>query len=260
MKEAIDNRRLSAVCEEAARAAGRHAFNGRGRRGEVDRLFEHDIKLVMDSECQRVAEQTVFRHFPDHAVLGEEGIQAARNDWEWIIDPIDGTANYARDFPYWCSSVAVRYRGQVLAGCVYVPMVDECYTAAADSPALCNGVPIHPSEVPSLGKSMFFAGLTKDMDPRAVAYFDSMAPVTGKIRILGAAAIDICHVARGRSDGFFEAGLYRWDVAAAGLIAERAGALCSEWPRDEAHGVRFLCTNPHIHPDARHIVETHFGK
>jgi myo-inositol-1(or 4)-monophosphatase len=82
--------------------------------------------------------------------------------------------------------------------------------------------------------------------------------VARKVRIMGAAAMDICHVACGRSDAFFEAGLYLWDVAAGGLIAERAGALCTAWPRDEEHGVRFLCTNPHVHAAARELVEQHF--
>jgi myo-inositol-1(or 4)-monophosphatase len=76
--------------------------------------------------------------------------------------------------------------------------------------------------------------------------------------MLGSAAIDICHVACGRSDGYFEAGLYLWDVAAAGLIAERAGAVCTAYPRDEEHGVRFLCTNHHVHAAARALVEKHF--
>ncbi|MDD3276932.1 MAG: hypothetical protein PHP93_07790, partial [Kiritimatiellales bacterium] len=255
------NQQLLELCVEAARAAGLHALNNPHRREEVAQSFDHDVKLVMDSECQRVAESVIHSHFPDHAILGEEGsiAKACHADsvdhaFEWIIDPIDGTANYARGLPTWCCSVAVRRDpansgagSEILAGCVFVPVLNECYTATIDGPALCNGEPIHASEIPTLGKATFFAGLTKDIDSRAIDFFTDIAPRASKLRIIGSAAIDVCHVACGRSDGYFEAGLYLWDIAAAGLIADRAGAICTAYPRDEAHGLRFLCTNPHIH-------------
>ena len=247
------------VCIEAAKTTGTHALNNLHRREEVLESFDHDVKLVMDRECQTVAEQVVNSHFPDHAILGEEGTISTEHDFEWIIDPIDGTANYTRGFPYWCCSIAVRHKSEILAGCAYVPMLNECYSASVDTPALCNDEPIHVSNVPTLGKATFFAGLTKDIDPRALAFFGDMAPRVSKIRMLGSAAIDICHVACGRSDGYFEAGLYLWDVAAAGLIAERAGAVITEWPREEKYGMRCLCTTPTIHNEIKTIVEKYFG-
>lgn len=246
------------VCIETARTAGLHALNNIHRRKEVTQSFDHDVKLVMDSECQRVAEEIIHRHFPDHAILGEEGSIARDHAYEWIIDPIDGTANYTRAFHYWCCSIAVRRDSEILAGCVFIPVLNECYTATANGPALCNGDAIQPSAIPTLGKAVFFAGLTKDIDPRSLTFFCDMAPRVSKIRMLGSAAIDICHVACGQSDGYFEAGLYLWDVAAAGLIAERAGAVCTAYPRDEEHGIRFLCTNSHIHAEVRESVEKHF--
>lgn len=253
------NEQLLDVCIEAARFAGGHALKNIHRRGEVAQSFDHDVKLVMDSECQRAAESFIHKHFPDHAILGEEGSIVKEHAFEWIIDPIDGTANYTRGFPYWCCSIAVRRDSEVLAGCVFVPVFDECYTATIDGPALCNGEPIRASEVSSIGKATFFTGLTKDIDERAISFFGDAARTAHKVRIMGAAAIDICHVACGRSDAFFEAGLYLWDVAAAGLIAERAGAVCTVWPRDEKHGVRFLCTNHHLHAAARELAEKHFA-
>ena len=252
-------KQLLDVCTEAARTAGEHALKNIHRRGEVAQHFDHDIKLVMDSECQHVAESIIHRHFPDHAILGEEGCIAKDHAFEWIIDPIDGTANYTRGLPSWCCSIAVRRDSEILAGCVFIPVLNECYTAAVDSAALCNGQPIHVSTVPTLEKATFFTGLTKDIDPRSITFFSDMAHRASKIRILGSAAIDLCHVACGRSDGYFEAGLYLWDIAAAALIAERAGAVCTAWPRAEEHGLRFLGTNPHIHAAARELAEVHFG-
>ncbi len=254
------NQQLLNVCIEAAKAAGAHALNNLHRREEIIERFDHDVKLVMDRECQTLTEEIIHTHFPEHAILGEEGAIAKEHAIEWIIDPIDGTANYTRGFPYWACSVAVRRNEEVLAGCVFVPVFSECYSATIDGPALCNGEPIHISKVPTLGKAAFFAGLTKDIDPRAVALFGDMAPRVSKIRMLGSATIDICHVACGRSDGYFEAGLYLWDIAAAGLIARRAGAVISEWPRTEKHGVRYLCAIPAIHSEIKTTVEKHFRK
>ncbi|MCC7300096.1 MAG: inositol monophosphatase [Verrucomicrobia bacterium] len=252
------NKQLLDVCIEAARAAGCYALDNYHRREDVAQSFDHDVKLVMDSECQRIAEAVIYKHFPDHAILGEEGSIAKEHALEWIIDPIDGTVNYTRGFPYWCCSIAVRCGSEILAGCVFVPVLNECYTATLDGPALCNGEPICASDVTALGKAAFFTGMTKDIDGRAISFFSEAAHTMHKIRILGSAAIDVCHVACGRSDGYFEPGLYLWDIAAASLIAERSGALCTAYPRNEENGMRFLCTNRHLHSAVRTLVEKHF--
>ncbi|MBC8207503.1 MAG: inositol monophosphatase [Kiritimatiellales bacterium] len=251
---------LLEVCMKAARTAGDHALKNIHRREEALETFDHDIKLVMDRECQTIAEQIIHSSFPDHAILGEEGAIETPHDFEWIIDPIDGTANYTRGIPAWCCSIAVRHLDSVLAGCVYVPVLNECFTATQTGPALLNGEPIRVSDVQTLEKATFFGGLTKDIDPKAVGLFCELAPRVNKIRMIGCAAIDTCHVACGRSDGYCEPGLYIWDIAAAGLIAQRAGAVITEWERDEPNGVRFLCTTPAIHNDLREIVEQHFDK
>jgi myo-inositol-1(or 4)-monophosphatase len=248
------------ICVEAARTAGLHALNNLHRREEFIEEFDHDIKLVMDRECQTIAEQVVHSHFPDHAILGEEGTISKQHEFEWIIDPIDGTANYTRGQPTWCCSVAVRRNKTIVAGCIYVPVIDECFTATIDGPALLNGEPIHVSNIPTLGKATCFSGLTKDIDPRAVNLIADLSPRVNKIRIIGCAAIDTCHVACGRSDAYYEPGIYLWDIAAAGLIAERAGAAITEWPRDEEHGLRYLCTTPAIHNELKAIIKQHFGE
>lgn len=252
------DRQLLDVCIEAARTAGGYALSHLCRREEVAQSFVHDVKLVMDSECQRIAEKIIHRYFPDHAILGEEGLIARDHPVEWVIDPIDGTSNYMRGLPSWCCSIAARHHREALAGCVFVPVLNECYAATVDGPALCNGHRIRASEISTLGKASFFTGLTKDVDPRSLAFFCDMAPRVSKIRMIGSAAIDLCHVACGRSDGYFEAGLYLWDIAAGRLIAERAGAVCTVWPRQEEYSVRLLCANPHLYPAARERVEKHF--
>lgn len=252
------NQQLVEVCIEAAKAAGGHALDNLHRREEVLESFDHDVKLVMDRECQTIAEEVIHSYFPDHAILGEEGAIEKDHAFEWIVDPIDGTANYKRGFSHWACSVAVQCDGEILAGCIFVPPLNECYSATVDGSALCNGEPIRAAKTPVLKQSTFFAGLTKDIDPRAVALFSEIAPRVSKVRMLGSAAIDTCNVACGRSDGYYEPGLYVWDVAAGGLIARRAGAVISEWPRNEEYGVRFLCTAPAVHDEIKALVEKHF--
>lgn len=249
---------LLSVCIAAARRTGHHALEHIARREECLEHFDHDIKLVLDRECQTVAETYIQSRFPDHTILGEEGVVRGAQEFEWIIDPIDGTANYTRGLPGWCCSVAVRRNQNVLAGCVYVPLVDECFTATSDGPAELNGAPIHCAPPTTLPDATFFGGFAKDVDPRAVALFGDLAPRVNKLRLIGCAAIDLCHVACGRSDGYYEPGLYIWDFAAAGLIAQRAGAQQSLWPREEAHYCRYLCSTPSIHAPLRALIERHY--
>ena len=251
----------TAIC--AAEAAGNHALANKHRRTEANETFAHDVKLVLDVECQAIAEKRIASEFPDHAILGEEGSRARENaDYEWIIDPIDGTMNYTHDFPYWCASVAVRRNKRVLAGCVFAPEFNHYYTAHIEAPAKLNGEPIRVSDTNQLGDAMIFTGLSKHMDSSHVphfAMFKMLAMNTQKVRITGSAALDLCHVAAGSSDGYFETSIYLWDHAAAGLIAEQAGAALSIYPsRNVPHGCTVLCANEHLIEDLRAIYNKNF--
>ena len=120
------------------------------RRRAALRTLKHDIKLELDVECQRIAEDTIRRRFPAHAILGEEDAAASKTPpppsmFQWIIDPIDGTVNFSHGLPWWCCSIAVRHGGQVLAGAVYAPQIGELYTATDESPARLNGSPLRVS-------------------------------------------------------------------------------------------------------------------
>ncbi|MBN2164028.1 MAG: inositol monophosphatase [Pontiellaceae bacterium] len=236
-----------AVC--AAEAAGNHALKNKHRRSETNEDFAHDIKLVLDVECQKVAEKIISEAFSGHSILGEENAYSAGDDtYEWIIDPIDGTLNFSRGFPYWCCSIAVRRNGQVLAGCVYAPEFGALYTATIESPARLNGEPIQVSETCNLKNALVFTGLPKDFETEHEMHFGKFSRLAGdtkKLRINGAAALDICHVADGIADGFFESGIYIWDFAAGALIAERAGGRFNSFPNaDGTHAV--LCSNEHL--------------
>jgi myo-inositol-1(or 4)-monophosphatase len=235
-----------AIC--AAEAAGKHAVANKHRRTEATGTFSHDVKLVLDAECQKIAEGVIASEFPDHGILGEEDVRQNRAQaYEWIIDPIDGTMNYTHGVPYWCCSIAVRHHHKVLAGCVYAPEFDDYYTAHIEEAAKLNGNPIKASDTRNLQDSLIFTGLSKHLETANEPQFDMfrmLALNTQKLRINGAAALDLCHVAAGSGDGFFETGIYLWDFAAAGLIAEQAGAVLSLYPqKNEPNGYTVLCAN-----------------
>lgn len=235
----------------AAQAAGQHAVAHQHRRREADEILAHDVKLALDRECQDLAEAVIHHTYPDHAILGEESTTEEVNDWQWVVDPIDGTVNYFHGLPWWCNSVAVAHQNKVLAGAVYIPPLGHLYTATADGPALLNGAPIQASSTPRLSEAMVATGLSRALlaQKPGIDIYEVLSHRARKLRIMGAAAIDICHVASGALDGYFEASIYWWDVAAAGLIAERAGARTERLVEYEGHRMAFMATNGTIHDE-----------
>jgi len=158
--------------------------------------------------------------------------------------------NYTHGFPYWCASVAVRYHSKILAGCVFAPEFNDYYTAHIEEPAKLNGNPIHASDTAYLDEAMVFTGISKHMNTNQTPHFNAFSMLalnTRKLRINGSAALDMCHVAEGHADGYFEPHLYLWDHAAAGLIAEQAGAAVSLYPlRNEPHACGVICANKNL--------------
>lgn len=216
----------------------------------------HDVKLVLDGECQKVAEEVIAQHSPDHGILGEEGrSEEVPSGWVWVIDPIDGTVNYSHGLDWWCSSVAVAHHNTVVAGAVYLPALGHMYTATLDGPACLNDEVILASEVPSLDRAMIATGLSRTADPHSPSFpmFGALSGQVQKIRLMGAAAIDLCHVAAGKIDGYFESSIYWWDIAAAGLIAERAGAVTERLEEYGDYRMRYMAANRHIRTPFRDV-------
>jgi len=255
LPEPIDERlltQLADVAEMAARAAGLRAFDQSHRRTEIWQRCLRDVKLQLDRECQVVAEGVIHKAFPQHTVLGEEseaGAAPEQAPCRWIIDPIDGTVNFFHGLPWWCCSVAAEFRGRVVAGAVYAPVLNDCYTAREDGPALCNDAPIQVSATSRLDESVIATGLDKHEGAfeQALVRFQALAGHVQKMRIMGSAALDICQVACGKTEGFYESGIYIWDVAAAGLVTERAGGRFEILNFTPPHQLECLITNRHIH-------------
>ena len=213
------------------------------------------IDLVTDAD--RRAEEAVVNcvrsHYPDDAILSEErGAGAGRSPFRWIIDPLDGTTNYAHRFPFYAVSVAVESGGQVLAGAVYEPTRDETFAARRGMGATLNGRRIHVSDVAELGEALLATGFAYDLktNPRNnLKQFADLSHLARAVRRPGSAAVDLCYVAAGRLDGYWELRIQAWDMAAGGLIVEEAGGRMSRvdgGPHDPFCG-ELVATNGAIH-------------
>ena len=257
---------LLGCARETAMTAGRYALANAQRRRETIRVAENDVKLRLDVECQERAAEVIRGAFPEHAMLAEEDTPDSggdeTSDYEWIVDPIDGTVNFTHGLPFWCCSVAVRRGENVVAGAIYAPAVDELFLATEDSEATCNGEPIRVSDIRGLDEAMVMSGLEKSVIPGLEAYtiLNAIAANVQKGRVMGSAALDMCCVARGQAEGYFEAGIFTWDVSAAALIVRRAGGRTELLKHLAApHRLCFLATNGHIHRALREIVEPLLG-
>ena len=245
---------FQAVASLAARRAGEHVLANLHRRDDANSVLRTDVKHKLDVEAQEIATAAILAAFPDHAILGEETCDAPLPDSDtvWIIDPIDGTINFFHGLPWWCCSVAVRHKGKPIAGAVFIPEMGQLYEATCDGPALCNGVPIHVSTTSRLDLAMLATGADKwDLGEHAFRFMRKISEIAQRPRILGAAAVDMCMVAAGKLDGYFESGIYVWDMAAASLIVERAGGRCDILKAYPKHRISFLATNGAVHDACR---------
>lgn len=256
----LSNDRLLATAIAAAQAGAAHAVRERARNQEANLITNHDVKLKLDVECQQVVTRTILKAFPDHAILGEEDVAPATapaDAYEWIVDPIDGTVNFFHGCPYWCCSVAVRRNGVVLAGCVCAPDMGLRFEATADGPALRNGGSCHVSATTTLPLAIVHMGADKAAteESRPLRFFNALVPQIQRPRICGAAALDICLVAAGAADGYFEPGIFIWDIAAADLILRRAGGSGSILREFGDHKLAYLGSNSTIHEPLRGLLE-----
>ncbi len=252
MNRSDSPQRLLEGAVAAARAAGAHARANRARRGEEIARFAHDVKLKLDEECQQIVQAELAARFPGHAIVGEEDATVggrAGSGVQWVVDPIDGTVNFSHGLPFWCCSVAALREGQTLAGVVYAPCLEACYTACLGGGAFCNNEPIRVSTVPTLDQALVLTGLDKNPESglSPLTLFQTTSLHVQKARIMGSAALDICRVAHGQAEGYFESGIYLWDVAAARLVVAEAGGREEILGRQDRGRLRFLATNGRIH-------------
>lgn len=196
------------------------------------------VDLVTDAD--RASEDAILealgRRFPDHAVLAEERGEVGQGDFLWLVDPLDGTVNYAHRIPHFCVSMAVEGPGpdgtrRLLAGVVVSPLLGEIFAAAAGHGATLNGAPIRVSPVRELSNALVCTGFPyslRESPEGPLALFGRIAPRAQGVRRMGAAALELAYLAAGRFDAFFEYGLKPWDTAAGALLIQEAGGVIAQ--------------------------------
>jgi myo-inositol-1(or 4)-monophosphatase len=218
----------------------------------------HDVFTEADVAVEQFLIGNIKRQFPDHAVFGEESGHTAGNEYRWIIDPIDGTLSFLHGQPFYSISVALEYKGSVILGAVCLPAMNELFEAAQDQPAVLNDTVIHVARQSDLNECVVatgFACLRQDRVSRNLKYVGHVLPHISDIRRCGSAAMDLCYVACGRFDGFWELNLNLYDIAAGAFIARQAGASVSNFSgtQQDIHG-EIVCANPVIHPALRTLL------
>ena len=222
-------------------------ISGVSKKGEIDLVTEADLaseKRVID---------IITHNFPDDMILAEEsGETGEKSDRMWIIDPLDGTTNFAHSFPYFGVSIAFQAEEEIVLGIVYNPVLDEFFEAEKGKGAFLNNKPIKVSDKTTLKDSLIGTGFPYDVydnpDP-VLDYLKKMIVRAQGIRRAGAAAVDLCYLAAGRLDGFWEQNLNPWDTAAGSIIIKEAGGIITDYEGTPYNPFlkTTLASNPHIH-------------
>ncbi|MEQ1859727.1 MAG: inositol monophosphatase family protein [Chthoniobacteraceae bacterium] len=221
----------------AAREAGALLRENFGGTPEVNEKLAHDIKLELDVRTQTLITARLLGAFPGHALYGEEGIAGNQSsEWQWIVDPIDGTVNYFYGIPHFCVSIALRRGEQIQLGVIYDPMRDELWSATRDGAPTLNGKPIAVSARTELADAVISIGFAKSKTTIAAGLplVEKFVNRVRKIRLMGSAALDLAYVACGRLDAYIESSVSLWDVAAGKLLVETAGGHYEMHPRPDA--------------------------
>jgi myo-inositol-1(or 4)-monophosphatase len=222
---------LLATAVEAVVRAGDTQMARFGSGVRVDKKGAIDLVTEVDLEVERMFRAMIAERFPDHQVLAEElGGASGGAGCTWVFDPLDGTTNYAHGFPIFCSSLALEIDGRVEIAAVYDPTREELFTAERGLGARLNGAPMRVSAAGELIDSLLCTGFPYDVHgaiDEIVGLFAAFVGRARAVRRLGSAAIDLCYVAAGRLDGFWEQRLQPWDIAAGALLVEEAGGVVS---------------------------------
>jgi myo-inositol-1(or 4)-monophosphatase len=246
--------------------AGDLQLAGQAAGFRIDKKGAIDLVTEIDLECERMCRQLLAERFPDHDILAEEfGGEPpgqARSRYRWIFDPLDGTTNYAHGLPIYCASLGLEIDGRREVAAVYDPSRKELFTAARGEGSRLNGTPLRVSHTSTLLDALLVTGFPYDVHTRGgdlIALFAAFMGRARAVRRLGSAALDLCYVAAGRFDAFWEQHLKPWDVAAGALIVEEAGGRVTGMegsPFDAAAG-HLVASNGDIHTQMLNVIREH---
>jgi myo-inositol-1(or 4)-monophosphatase len=242
----------------AAREAGNILQDFAARGFQIENKGRIDLVTEADLASEGHIKELIISHYPTHRILAEEsGVSAhsdTAEDYCWIIDPLDGTTNYSHGLPCYAVSIGVERKGEMVIGVIYDPTRDELFAAERRGGATLNGEKIRVSEIEHLERALLVTGFPYDVRERMDLYLPAWRKFLEKaqgVRRLGSASIDMCSVAAGRMDGFWERGLNPWDTAAGWIIVEEAGGrvtMLDGSPFDN-YVASLLCTNGRVHEE-----------
>jgi myo-inositol-1(or 4)-monophosphatase len=240
---------------DMARQAGEILRAGFGKPHQVEYKGIFDPVTEMDRRSETFLLEQIKISFPGHTIITEEsGYLPGEDAHCWYIDPLDGTSNYAHNLPIFCVSIAYTLNGRVMQGVIYDPMQDECFSAGRGEGAWLNGNQIHVSGTNDLNKSLLATGFPYDIQTNPDNNLDNFSYFTmhtEAVRRLGSAALDLAYVAAGRLEGYWETGIYAWDIAAGALMVEEAGGLVTDLEGNPDYfqpPYPILAAAPGIHP------------
>lgn len=228
------------IAVRAARRAGTIISRASNRLHDlrVDRKGHQDYVTQVDRDAEDAIIDTLLGAYPDHAVLAEESGSRGQSEYEWVIDPLDGTLNFMHAYPQFAVSIALRVRGRLDQAVIYDPVRDELFTASRGAGAQLNGHRIRVTTCQHLDRALLATGFPVRRAEQLADYLPSFAAMLAQcadVRRAGAAALDLAHVACGRLDGFWEFGLKPWDIAAGALIVQESGGLVGDPAGGETH-------------------------
>ena len=216
-----------------AQDAGRLLRDRVGTAIDIGHKGAINIVTDVDLASEQLIRDRIATHYPRHEVLGEEGgLAESHSEYRWIVDPLDGTTNFAHGYPAFCVSIALEFKGEVILGAVYDPMRDEMFTAERGGGAALNQRPIRVSQTDDLMQSLLSTGFPYDIKTSKLTNLDhwsNFAMNAQALRRDGSAALDLCYVACGRFDGFWELNLSPWDTAAGAIIVAEAGGRVTDF-------------------------------
>jgi myo-inositol-1(or 4)-monophosphatase len=249
---------------QTARDAGHLLAERLGRSLRITNKSELDLVTEADLASERLIIDRIKTYYPRHSILAEESgatspaTSEVQNEWRWIIDPLDGTTNYAHGYPCFCVSIGLEHERSLGLGVIYDPMREELFTAERGQGAALNGRRIHVSATRNLNSALLCTGFPYDVRERGefARHFTNFIMNAQAVRRDGSAALDLAYVACGRFDGFWEEGLHPWDVAAAVLMIEEAGGRVSHYDGSvfDIYGAPILASNGLVHEQMMRVL------
>ena len=237
---------------DLARRAGALLLDGLTRARRVERKSATELVTDVDRASEALLVAGLRESFPDHTIIGEEGggVQRA-SAYTWVVDPIDGTNNYAHGFPFFCVTLALLHEGEPILGVTFDPLRDELFVAEAGRGAWCNGQPLRVAETPTLSEALVSTGFPYNFASEPANNAREFVRVHERVqgvRRAGAAALDLAYVAMGRLDAHWELRLQPWDAAAGALLVREAGGRVSDWSGAHwtTHSASLVAANPAI--------------